>query len=69
MRDHPQSPRALWGKGLVLDKMAEQQRSNALLEESMGVLDQAMRLDNTPLALMEEIGRKLADRQGFRGDL
>lgn len=67
--DHPSSPRAVWGKARVLDKMSEQQRSNKLLEEAISLMDQALRLSKTPEALLLEIADRLADRQAFRGML
>ena len=69
LKDHPYSPRALWGKALVMDKMSEQQRSNKLLEEAMSLMDQSLRLSKTPEKLLLEIASKLTDRQSFRGKM
>lgn len=67
LKSHPESPRALWGKGMALDKLAEQRRSNALLEEAMQLMDKALRLPATPEPLLQTIATKLAQRQSFRG--
>ena len=67
LKSHPESPRALWGRGLVYDKQAEQQRSNELLEEGIALMDKAFRLPKVPDELLMTIGTKLADRQQFRG--
>lgn len=67
LKTNPDSPRALWGRGLVYDKQAEQQRSNQLLEEELAVLDKALYLPRVPDELLLMIGQKLAERQQFRG--
>lgn len=67
IKEHPDSARALFGKGLALDKLAEQQRSNQLLEEAINTMDRALRLPGTPEKLVIVIAEKLADRQSFRG--
>jgi aspartate beta-hydroxylase len=43
LQSHPNSPRALWGKGLATDKLAERKRSNSLLEEAIKLMDTALR--------------------------
>ena len=67
LKTNPDSPRALWGRGLVYDRQAELQRSNQLLEEGIAVMDRSMRLPKVPDELLMMIGQKLADRQQFRG--
>ncbi|XP_052235740.1 aspartyl/asparaginyl beta-hydroxylase-like [Dreissena polymorpha] len=67
LKNKSQSPRALWGKGQVLDKLAEQQKSNKMLEEGMALMDKALRLSKTPDLLRMRIAEKLGDRQAFRG--
>ncbi|XP_053383028.1 aspartyl/asparaginyl beta-hydroxylase-like [Mercenaria mercenaria] len=67
LQKHPESPRALWGKGLATDKLAEQKRSNKLLEEAIKLLDSALRASDTPEQLLLQIATKLAHRQAFRG--
>ncbi|KAH3748978.1 hypothetical protein DPMN_183467 [Dreissena polymorpha] len=51
----------------VLDKLAEQQKSNKMLEEGMALMDKALRLSKTPDLLRMRIAEKLGDRQAFRG--
>ncbi|XP_052764999.1 aspartyl/asparaginyl beta-hydroxylase-like isoform X1 [Mya arenaria] len=67
LRNKSRSPRAMWGKALATDKLAEQQKSNKLLEEAISLMDEALRLSKTPEALQLIIAEKLADRQAFRG--
>ena len=67
LKTYPDSPRALWGRGQVYDKQAEQQRSNELLEEGIAIMNKALRLPKVPGELLMMIGKKLADRQQFRG--
>ena len=67
LKTNPDSPRALWGRGLVYDRQAELQRSNQLLEEGIVVMGKALRLPKVPDKLLMMIGQKLADRQQFRG--
>ena len=67
LKTNPDSPRALWGRGQLYDKQAEQQRSNQLLEEGLAMMDKALRLPRVPDELALIIGQKLADRQQFRG--
>lgn len=67
LKTSPDSPRALWGRGQLYDKQAEQQRSNQLLEEGLAMMDKALRLPRVPDGLALIIGQKLADRQQFRG--
>ncbi|WAR17833.1 ASPH-like protein [Mya arenaria] len=66
LRNKSRSPRAMWGKALATDKLAEQQKSNKLLEEAISLMDEALRLSKTPEALQLIIAEKLADRQAFR---
>ncbi|XP_060569648.1 aspartyl/asparaginyl beta-hydroxylase-like [Ruditapes philippinarum] len=67
LQSHPNSPRALWGKGLATDKLAERKRSNSLLEEAIKLMDTALRVSDTPEKLLMQIATKLAQRQAFRG--
>lgn len=67
LQKYPDSPRALWGKGLSTDKLAEQKRSNQLLEEAINLMDRALRLSDIPEKLLLQVATKLASRQAFRG--
>lgn len=64
---HPASPRAHSGKADTLDKMAEKQRSNELLEQSINMYSQLLNFAHVPDDLMKTTARRLADRQQFRG--
>lgn len=64
---HPASPRAHIGKADTLDKMAEKQRSNELLEQSIKMYSQLLTFAHVPDDLMKTAARRLADRQQFRG--
>ena len=67
LQSNPESPRALFGKALVTDSLAEKQRSNKLLESAIEMMNTALRLQDTPKKLRIDIGQKLAARQSFRG--
>lgn len=64
---HPDNPSARYGKALSLDKMADEQRSNTLLEQAineyMGILNMPSVSDKVFMAA----GTKGADRMRFRG--
>ncbi|OWF47307.1 aspartyl/asparaginyl beta-hydroxylase-like [Mizuhopecten yessoensis] len=64
---YPNSPRANYGKGLVLDKMAEKRKSNAFLEQAIRSLDNLLNIPDVPDRLLLLAGRRLAERQQFRG--
>ncbi|KAK3088658.1 hypothetical protein FSP39_022013 [Pinctada imbricata] len=64
---HPSSPRALHGKALVLDRQAEQQQSNTLLEQSIATMEKVLDGKDVPDDLLIMAGKKLAQRQSFRG--
>ncbi|KAL4217936.1 hypothetical protein ACF0H5_022675 [Mactra antiquata] len=67
LRENSKSPRALFGKGMSLDILAEQKRSNQLLGEAISSMDAALRAPNVPAELLRIISEKLAERQTFRG--
>ena len=68
LRKHPTSPRAQLGRASTLDKMSAQKRSNDLLELSIkGYHNLLMDSSDAPPELIITAGRRLADRQQFRG--
>ncbi|KAK3607047.1 hypothetical protein CHS0354_015358 [Potamilus streckersoni] len=64
---YPDSPRAVYGKAETLNKLAELRQSNPVLEESIETMSRVLQLPDTPDELFIAAGRKLADRQQFRG--
>lgn len=69
MTKNPDSVRAMFGKAQVMDKMAEQKRSNALLEEYISLATKVMHMVDIPADLLRQVAERLADRQQFRGQL
>ncbi|XP_071112083.1 aspartyl/asparaginyl beta-hydroxylase-like isoform X2 [Haliotis cracherodii] len=64
---NPVSPRALYGRGVALDRLAEQRRSNEILEMCMVAFEKVLKIPDVPDQLFKIVGRRLADRQQFRG--
>ncbi|XP_055957023.1 aspartyl/asparaginyl beta-hydroxylase [Patella vulgata] len=64
---YPYSPRALYGKANCLSKMAEIERSNQLLEKSIGVFNILVTAGDVPDQLLLTAGPELAKLQTFRG--
>lgn len=64
---YPKSPRATYGRALALDKKAESERSNKVLEQSIDQMLKVLDLPDVPKPLLIEAGKKCADRQTFRG--
>lgn len=65
---YPNSPRALYGKALSLDKLAEKQRSNKMLEEAIATYQKVMDAKDTPDELFKKAGLKLGEKLEFRGN-
>lgn len=61
------SPRAMYGKGLTLDKLGFKHMSNEYLEQAINFLGRLLLLPDVPDELYLMAGRKLAERQHFRG--
>ncbi|ESO95209.1 hypothetical protein LOTGIDRAFT_144765, partial [Lottia gigantea] len=64
---HPNSPRALYGLANCLDKIAEKQKSNALLQDSISTLDKLIHKEKVPERLVLIAGEKLVKLLRFRG--
>ncbi|KAJ8322287.1 hypothetical protein KUTeg_000758 [Tegillarca granosa] len=64
---YPESPRAIYGKAETLDKTAEKQRSNSLLEEAIATFQKVLDTEDVPGELAIKAGTRMADRQQFRG--
>ncbi|GBN05870.1 Aspartyl/asparaginyl beta-hydroxylase [Araneus ventricosus] len=69
LQSQKQSPRLHYVKAQALDKLAETQRSNKLLEEAIAQYQGVMSLKNVPEELYLLAGKRAADRMRFRGFL
>ncbi|XP_055944906.1 aspartyl/asparaginyl beta-hydroxylase-like isoform X2 [Argiope bruennichi] len=69
LQSQKQSPRLHYVKAQVLDKLAETQRSNKLLEEAIAQYQKVMSIKNVPEELYLIAGKRAADRMRFRGFL
>ena len=64
---HPGSPRATYGKASTLDKLSEEKRSNALLEQCIEEYRKVIELPETPAELAVLAAKRGSDRATFRG--
>ncbi|XP_076349788.1 aspartyl/asparaginyl beta-hydroxylase-like [Tachypleus tridentatus] len=67
LRQHPQSPRAVYGKAQSFDRMAEQQHSNSLLEQAVAAYQDVLNMPNVPDKLYLLSANRAVDRMRFRG--
>ncbi|XP_064105862.1 titin-like isoform X2 [Macrobrachium nipponense] len=72
LQNNPKSARALYGRALCLDRLAEEERSNSKLEQAIvtyrGVIDLADEDPSlVPLPLLRLAAEKCLDRMRFRG--
>lgn len=67
LKKYPKSPRANFLKAELLIKMADEQQSNAILEQGITQYQQVLDLPDVPYDLLVDAGTKLADKQVFRG--
>jgi len=67
LRRYPRSPRAQFGKAQSLNALAEQRRSNTILEQAIDECLKVLVLDGVPKELFIKAGTFCADRQSFRG--
>jgi len=67
LRHYPTSPRAQFGKAQALILLAEQRRSNAILEQAIDECLKILALDDVKKELFIRAGMLCADRQSFRG--
>ncbi|XP_033120220.1 aspartyl/asparaginyl beta-hydroxylase-like [Anneissia japonica] len=65
---HPASPRARLGRGNALNALAEEQRSNDLLNACITAYDEAARAPNCPKEILREALVSQADRLKFLGN-
>lgn len=66
---HKRSPRLHYIKAQAMDKLAESQRSNKLLEDGIAEYQKVMSLKGVPDELYLIAGKRAADRMRFRGFL
>lgn len=64
---YPNSPRAIYGRASALNKQAEQQKSNAVLEQAISEFLNVLSLPDVPKTLAIKTARTCAERQSFRG--
>ncbi|XP_068233180.1 aspartyl/asparaginyl beta-hydroxylase-like isoform X2 [Palaemon carinicauda] len=72
LQNNPKSARALYGRAMCLDRLAEEERSNSKLEQAIltyrGVIDLADEEPSlVPLPLLRFAAEKCIDRMRFRG--
>lgn len=65
---YPNSPRANYMKADVLMKMADEQKSNQILEEGITIYQKVLDQKDVPNELLIQAGKKLAEKQLFRGE-
>ncbi len=64
----PNSARAIYGKAKALDSLAENRKSNALLEQAITLYQDVLSLgDQVPAQMYLEVGLKCVERMQFRG--
>ncbi|XP_064489067.1 aspartyl/asparaginyl beta-hydroxylase-like isoform X1 [Ornithodoros turicata] len=61
------NPRATYGKGRALEKLAEIKKSNAIVEDAIKAYLDTMSLPKVPNELYLEAGKRCADRMRFLG--
>ncbi|XP_023236096.1 aspartyl/asparaginyl beta-hydroxylase-like isoform X2 [Centruroides sculpturatus] len=67
VKKFPDNPYARYGKAMSLDKMAEERRSNALLEQSINEYVGILNMPNVSDKVFVAAGSKGTDRMRFRG--
>ncbi|CAK6984827.1 aspartyl/asparaginyl beta-hydroxylase, partial [Scomber scombrus] len=67
VQQHPQSPRARYGKAQAEDDLAEKQRSNDLLQKAINTYREAAELPDVTSDLLRATLKKRAERQQFLG--
>ncbi|CAG9828777.1 unnamed protein product [Diabrotica balteata] len=67
LQKSPSSPRALYGKALTLDLLADQRRSNEILEKALQLYITLLKTDSVPVALFLEASERCINRMRFLG--
>lgn len=67
VRDHPDSPRAMYGLAKSLDELAEVKRSNQILQQAIDTYGKVDKVKNCPVALKRLALMRQAERLAFLG--
>ncbi|XP_028405114.1 aspartyl/asparaginyl beta-hydroxylase-like [Dendronephthya gigantea] len=67
VRDHPDSPRAMYGLARSLDELADVRRSNEILQEAIDSLGKVGKIKDCPVALKRLAVMRQAERASFLG--
>ncbi|KAJ8923777.1 hypothetical protein NQ315_010359 [Exocentrus adspersus] len=67
LQKHPSSPRSLYGKALSLDYLADQRRSNDILQQALTYYTQLLNVQDVPNALFEMAAERSINRMRFVG--
>ena len=67
VKDHPDSPRAMYGLGKSLDNLADNMRSNKILQEAVDTYGKVGEVKDCPPPLKRLAVLKQAERVGFLG--
>lgn len=68
LQKHPSSPRSIYGKALALDYLADQRRSNDILQQALKFYTQLFNMRNVPNALFEVAAERCINRMRFVGN-
>ncbi|KAJ8934850.1 hypothetical protein NQ314_013121 [Rhamnusium bicolor] len=67
LQKYPSSPRSIYGKALALDYLADQRRSNEILEQALKIYIHLLNTENVPHALFEMAAERCINRMRFVG--
>ncbi|CAH1773508.1 unnamed protein product [Owenia fusiformis] len=67
LQRYPQSPRAIFGKAEALSRLAELERSNRFLEQSINQYQKVLDVLDVPDELFKKAARTCRDKMQFRG--
>ncbi|KAJ8972011.1 hypothetical protein NQ317_000657 [Molorchus minor] len=67
LQKYPSSPRSKYGKALALDYLADQKRSNEILEEALNYYIELLNTENVPDALFIEAAERCINKMRFVG--
>ncbi|XP_018578910.1 aspartyl/asparaginyl beta-hydroxylase isoform X1 [Anoplophora glabripennis] len=67
LQKYPSSPRSIYGKALSLDYLADQRRSNDILQQALKFYMQLLNTEHVPKALFEVAAERCINRMRFVG--
>lgn len=67
LQKYPSSPRSIYGKALSLDYLADQRRSNEILQQALNHYTQVLNTENVPDALFKMVAERCINRMRFVG--